>query len=129
MLDITLDDAVVDMVRGGYDAAIRVAFVVEQMVKPLIGEGRLIPLLQGWSAPFPGFFLCYPEQRQMAPALRAFINQVRGLGAADIRCLIPGFDGAVSSQAWKEALWARFSTAAPRRQRRSVEQYKVVKRA
>ena len=29
--------------------------------------------------------LAYPEQRQMAPALRAFINQVRGLGAADVK--------------------------------------------
>jgi hypothetical protein len=35
--------------------------------------------------------------------------------AADfvIRCSIPGFDGAISSREQKEALWARFSTAAP----------------
>jgi len=45
------------------------------------------------------------------------------------RCLIPGFDGAVFSGEWKEALWDRFYTAAPQRQRRSVEQYKIVKRA
>ncbi len=47
-------------------------------------------------------------------------------------CLIPGFDGAVFSQAWRDALWARFFTAAPPRQRRSVgsvERYSIVKRA
>jgi hypothetical protein len=45
------------------------------------------------------------------------------------KCLIPSFDGAIFSKEWKEALWARFSTAAPPRQRQSVEQYKIVKRA
>jgi hypothetical protein len=42
------------------------------------------------------------------------------------RCLIPGFDGALFSREWKDALWARFSTAAPQRQRRSVERYNIV---
>ena len=37
------------------------------------------------------------------------------------RCLIPGFDGALFSPRWREALWAKFFTAAPQRQRRSVE--------
>ena len=46
-----------------------------------------------------------------------------------IECLIPDFDGAVFSMEWKDALWARFSTAAPQRQRRSVERYSIVKRA
>ncbi|YBW38352.1 Transposase [Nitrobacter sp. TKz-YC01] len=45
------------------------------------------------------------------------------------KCLIPGFDGAVFSQGWRDALWARFFTGAPRRQRRSVERYNIVKRA
>jgi hypothetical protein len=41
------------------------------------------------------------------------------------RCLVPAFDGAFLSREWKEALWARFYTGAPLRQRR----YNVVKRA
>jgi IS5 family transposase len=45
------------------------------------------------------------------------------------RCLIPGFDGAPLSSESKEALWARFFMGAPRRQRRSVERYSIVKRA
>jgi len=44
-------------------------------------------------------------------------------------CLIPEFDGAISTPEWKDALWAKFFTAAPRRRRRSVERYSIVKRA
>ena len=55
-----------------------IAFSVEETVAAPIATGRLIPLLERWSAPFPGYFLCYPQQRQMAPALRAFIDAVRG---------------------------------------------------
>ena len=44
-------------------------------------------------------------------------------------CLVPAFGGAVLSPEWKEALWDKFFTAAPQRQRQSVEQYKIVKRA
>jgi hypothetical protein len=41
-----------------------------------------------------------------------------------VRCLVPEFDGALSMQEWKDALWAKFFTGAPARQRQSVEQYK-----
>jgi DNA-binding transcriptional LysR family regulator len=57
---------------------IGIGFPVEDTVADHIAAGRLVPLLQEWSAPFPGMFLCYPQQRQMAPALRAFIDAVRG---------------------------------------------------
>jgi DNA-binding transcriptional LysR family regulator len=33
-----------------------------------------VEILKEWSAPFPGYFMTYPQQRQMAPALRAFID-------------------------------------------------------
>lgn len=56
---------------------IGIGFASEEMVRPDIAAGRLIPLLEPWCAPFPGMFLCYPRQRQMAPALRAFIDAVR----------------------------------------------------
>jgi DNA-binding transcriptional LysR family regulator len=56
---------------------IGIGFPVEYAVTEHIAAGRLVPLLQEWSAPFPGMFLCYPQQRQMAPALRAFIDAVR----------------------------------------------------
>lgn len=56
---------------------IGIGFPIEEAVRDDIAAGRLVPLLERWSAPFPGLFLCYPRQRQMAPALRAFIDAVR----------------------------------------------------
>jgi DNA-binding transcriptional LysR family regulator len=58
-------------------AGIGLAFVVEQYVAEHIAAGRLIPLLTKWSASFPGMFACYPERRQMAPAVRAFIDALK----------------------------------------------------
>ncbi|WP_207791456.1 hypothetical protein, partial [Sphingosinicella soli] len=43
---------------------------------------------------------------------RPLINQSAGNPA---RCLIPGFDGALFSQQWKDALWDRYSMGAPQR--------------
>jgi DNA-binding transcriptional LysR family regulator len=54
-----------------------IAFATQQMIAPHVAAGRLVPLLEPWSAPFPGYYLCYPAQRQMAPPLRAFIDSVR----------------------------------------------------
>lgn len=51
-----------------------IAFATEELVAPYVEQGRLVSLFESWSAPFPGYYLCYPAQRQMAPALRAFIN-------------------------------------------------------
>jgi DNA-binding transcriptional LysR family regulator len=64
----------------GINAAVNgvgIAFAVEQTVASFIADGRLMPLLEAWSAPFPGFFLCYPQQRHMAPAMRTFIDRLR----------------------------------------------------
>lgn len=66
------------------DAAVRgigIAFWIERELQPLIQAGQLVALLEEWSAPFPGFFMCYPQQRQMAPALRAFIDFVKARAA------------------------------------------------
>jgi len=59
-----------------------IAFPTDQLSAPHVVEGRLVPLLEQWSAPFPGFHLCFPAQRQMAPPLRAFIDAVRSKAAA-----------------------------------------------
>ena len=39
------------------------------------------------------------------------------------RCLIPWFDGAILSQEWKDALWDKFVTEAPRPRTLSEQQY------
>lgn len=54
-----------------------IAFAAQQLIAPHIAAGRLVPLLEAWSAPFPGYYLCHPAQRQMGPALRAFIDTLR----------------------------------------------------
>jgi DNA-binding transcriptional LysR family regulator len=59
-----------------------IAFPTDQLSAPHVVAGRLVPLLERWSAPFPGFYLCFPAQRQMAPPLRAFIDAVRSKAAA-----------------------------------------------
>jgi hypothetical protein len=46
-----------------------------------------------------------------------------------LRCLVPAFGGAYFCREWKETLWDRFYTGAPRRQRQCVERYNIVKRA
>ncbi|MEN2978820.1 LysR family transcriptional regulator [Tistrella bauzanensis] len=60
-------------------AGIGIAFLTNEEGAPHIAAGRLEPMLEPWCAAYPGFFLCYPRQRQMAPALRAFIDAVRAV--------------------------------------------------
>ena len=78
------------------------------------------------------------EEDEIFPALKAGLTEEQNarLGAAMSRegiswprCLVPTFDGALSMSEWKDALWDRFYTGAPARQRRSVERYNIVKRA
>jgi DNA-binding transcriptional LysR family regulator len=54
-----------------------IAFASEHLINVPISEGRLVPVLEAWSARFPGYYLCYPAQRRMAPALRALIDAIR----------------------------------------------------
>lgn len=58
-------------------AGIGLGFTIEETALPHIAARRLVPLLERWSAPFPGQFLCYPAQRQMSPALRAVIDAIK----------------------------------------------------
>lgn len=63
-------------IRAALDG-LGIAFAVEEQVAQALADGRLIPLLEAWCAPFPGHHLCYPRQRLMAPGVRAFIDHVR----------------------------------------------------
>lgn len=58
-------------------AGVGIAFLKEESVLDAFAKGALVPLLEEWSVPFPGYNLCYPQQRQMAPALRAVIDTIR----------------------------------------------------
>ena len=48
--------------RATVDAAIEgvcIAFWTDSAVRPLVGAGKLVVLLEWWAAPFPGFSLYY----------------------------------------------------------------------
>ncbi len=80
--EVTIDGPLISNTKDfGVQAAVDgvgIAFASQQLIAPHIAEGRLVALLETWSAPFPGYYLCYPAQRQMAPALRAVIDTIRG---------------------------------------------------
>jgi DNA-binding transcriptional LysR family regulator len=65
-------------------AGIGIAFLKEDSVIHAFDRGELVQLLAEWSVPFPGYYLCYPQQRQMAPALRAVIDMI-GSGESNAR--------------------------------------------
>jgi DNA-binding transcriptional LysR family regulator len=79
--DVAVEGPVITNLKDfGLQAAIEglgIAFATQQMTAPHVAAGRLVMLLEPWSGLFPGYYLCYPAQRQMAPPLRAFIDSVR----------------------------------------------------
>lgn len=54
------------------------AFLFREMVADDIAAGRLVAVMEDWCEPYPGFFLYYPSRRQLSPALRAFIDWMKG---------------------------------------------------
>ncbi|MEL6475306.1 MAG: LysR family transcriptional regulator [Pseudomonadota bacterium] len=54
-----------------------ITFATEETFRPYIETGQLVPLLQDYLPPFPGFFLYFPQRRNMAPKLRALIDHVK----------------------------------------------------
>ncbi len=57
----------------------------DEWLRPLIENGALVPLLEDFSPPFPGWFLYYPRQRYTAPAVRALIDFLREVTAPDTK--------------------------------------------
>jgi len=53
------------------------AYWSDRWMAPLLQSGQLVPLLQDYSPPFPGWHLYYPRQRYTLPAVRALIDFLR----------------------------------------------------
>ena len=53
------------------------AYVLEDLAKPYIADGRLIRVLSDWCAPFSGYHLYYPNGSQLSPALALFVEALR----------------------------------------------------
>lgn len=64
------------LVRAALDGA-GIAYLFEQQIVTGLADGRLLPLLDAWTPPFPGFYLYYPANRQTPRPLRAFIDFAR----------------------------------------------------
>jgi len=63
------------------DAAIAgtgILHLFEDWVRPHVDSGALEPVLEPWWRPFSGPFLYYPGRRLVPPALRAFIDFIKG---------------------------------------------------
>ncbi len=50
---------------------------MEETFRPLIDQGALVPLLEDYSPPFAGFYLYYPNRRNLTPKLRALLDWIR----------------------------------------------------
>jgi hypothetical protein len=51
----------------------------DEYVHDEVARGELVPVLEEFSPPFPGFYLYYPQRRHASPALRAFVDYLRGV--------------------------------------------------
>lgn len=51
--------------------------VYEDQVRGEIARGELVPVLEKFCEPFPGYYLYYPHRRHTSPALRALIDHLR----------------------------------------------------
>lgn len=54
-----------------------ITFATEETFRPFLETGELVSLLGDFLPPFPGFFLYFPQRRNMAPKMRALVEHVR----------------------------------------------------
>ncbi|MFF7709899.1 LysR substrate-binding domain-containing protein [Pseudomonas sp. NPDC007930] len=57
-------------------------YLFEDWLRPHLASGALVPVLEAWWPRFSGPFLYYPGRRLLPAPLRAFVDYVRGPGAA-----------------------------------------------
>jgi len=58
-------------------AGLGIALWVEHRLAEWIARGELVPLLEDWSEPYPGFFLYYYRDRHMSAATKAVVKFFR----------------------------------------------------
>lgn len=54
-----------------------ITFAPEEVFRSYVESGELVPMLEDFLPPFPGFYLYFPQRRYVAPKLRALIDHVR----------------------------------------------------
>lgn len=66
-------DLVIQAVLDG----VGIGTAMEETLRQLIADGRLIQVLKDWCPSFPGYFLYYPSRRNQPAALAALIDTLR----------------------------------------------------
>lgn len=61
-------------------AGMGLAYLLEDVVQPHLGAGRLKRVLEDWCPPFPGYHLYYPSRRQPSPAFALLVEALRYRG-------------------------------------------------
>jgi DNA-binding transcriptional LysR family regulator len=51
--------------------------LADDRARDYVKRGELVPVLEEFSTPFPGFYLYYPERRHASPPLRALVAYLR----------------------------------------------------
>jgi DNA-binding transcriptional LysR family regulator len=65
------------VVRQAAVEGVGLCYLPRDYLQAEIDAGDLVPVLEEWCPPFPGYYLYYPSRRQQSPALAAFIAAVR----------------------------------------------------
>ena len=68
------------LVRQAAIDGLGLCYLPKDFLQAGLDKGELVPVLQDWCPPFPGYHLYYPSRRQQSPALAAFIAAVRYRG-------------------------------------------------
>ena len=71
-------------------AGVGLTIVYEFQVRDDVARGELVPVLEAFSAPFPGFYLYYAQRRHVSPALRALVDYLRRTRRVPKRRSTPG---------------------------------------
>lgn len=53
------------------------AYLPEDLVRPYVGDGRLLVALDDWCPSFSGYHLYYPSRRQLSPAFTLLVDRLR----------------------------------------------------
>ena len=69
-----------DMVCKAVLDGFGLAYLPEDMTTKSVADGRLIRVLDDWTAPFAGYYLYYPSRRQQSPAFALLVEALRYRG-------------------------------------------------
>jgi DNA-binding transcriptional LysR family regulator len=68
------------LVRQAAVDGLGLCYLPRDYLEAQIETGELVPVMEDWCPPFPGYHLYYPSRRQQSPALAAFVAAVRYKG-------------------------------------------------